>query len=115
DVAFAQGYVMAMDRLVQMDLARHKADGTLAELVGDPLIDGDIQMRVHHLRATVTQAWQALAASTDANDVQTAHMLTKFAAGVNAYAADLKNQVYTLPTALLLVYNPLTFKTWTEV
>src|SRR5207244_4269986 len=81
DVAFAQGYVMAMDRLVQMDLARHKADGTLAELVGDPLIDGDIQMRVHHLRATVTQAWQALAASTDANDVQTAHMLTKFAAG----------------------------------
>src|SRR5262249_47985340 len=32
DVAFAQGYVMAEDRLVMMDLARHLAEGTLSEL-----------------------------------------------------------------------------------
>src|SRR5438552_12937829 len=53
DVAFAQGYVMAQDRMVLMDLARHQADGTLTELVGElspTVIDGDIAMRAHHLR-----------------------------------------------------------------
>ena len=35
DVAFAQGYVTAQDRMLQMDLTRHSAAGTLAELLGD--------------------------------------------------------------------------------
>src|SRR4051794_32630214 len=47
DVAFAQGYVMASDRLVLMDLARRQADGTLSLLVGElspSVIDADIRM-----------------------------------------------------------------------
>jgi penicillin amidase len=117
DVAFAEGYMMAMDRLVAMDLARHRADGTLAELLGDAqpsLIDLDIQMRVHHLRSTAQRAWQMLVASTDPADVVAAQMLTKFAAGVNAYVADLQFQRYQLPPALDFVFDPKTFKTWTE-
>jgi penicillin amidase len=118
DVAFAQGYVMAEDRLIQMDLARHKAAGTLSELLGDvapSVIDGDIQMRVHHLRATVEAAWQTLSASTDDQDRVIARMLTSFAAGVNAYIADLQSQRYTLPPALAFLYDPQTVKPWTEV
>ena len=117
DVAFAQGYVTAQDRLLQMDLTRHSAAGTLAELLGDAspaLIDSDIQMRVHHFSQTVAQAWQTLSASTDPKDQTTAKMLTAYAAGVNAYIADLQNQKYNLAPALALFYNPATIKPWTE-
>src|SRR5690349_21349225 len=34
DAGFANGYIMAADRLSQMDLFRHFASGTLAELFG---------------------------------------------------------------------------------
>ncbi|MDB4968165.1 MAG: uncharacterized protein JWN44_3854 [Myxococcales bacterium] len=118
DVAFAQGYIMAEDRLIQMDLARHKASGTLSELLGDispSVIDGDIQMRVHHLRSTVESAWQTLQASQDPDDRGITKMLTSFAAGVNAYVDDLKSQRYQLPPALAFLYDPQTIKPWTEV
>jgi penicillin amidase len=101
-----------------MDLARRQADGTLSELLGeaDPaVIDIDIQMRVHHMRGTVTQAWQTMLSSHDPADEVTVTMLTKFAAGVNAYVADLKNQKYDQPTALAFIYNPQTFRDWTEI
>ena len=53
DVAFAQGYVMAHDRLPQMDILRRFGAGTLAELFGalDPsVIDTDLEMRVHRMK-----------------------------------------------------------------
>jgi acyl-homoserine lactone acylase PvdQ len=49
DVAFVQGFVIAHDRLPQMDLLRRLAAGRLAELFGasDPaVIDGDLAMRL---------------------------------------------------------------------
>jgi len=49
DLAFAQGYVMAADRLPQMDLFRHFASGTVAELFGaldQGQIDTDLEMRM---------------------------------------------------------------------
>jgi penicillin G amidase len=118
DVAFAQGYVTAQDRMLQMDLTRHSAAGTLSELLGDispALIDSDIQMRAHHFTQTCTQAWQTLSSSTDPTDQTTAKMLTSFAAGVNAYVADLQSQKFTLPPALVFLYDPQTIKPWTEI
>ncbi|MCA1663970.1 MAG: penicillin acylase family protein, partial [Myxococcales bacterium] len=118
DVAFAQGYVTAQDRMLQMDLTRHSAGGTLAELLGDvspALIDSDIQMRAHHFTQTCTAAWQTLSSSTDPKDMTTAKMITSFSAGVNAYIADLQSQKYTLPPALVFLYDPQTIKPWTEV
>ena len=118
DVAFVQGYVTAQDRLFQMDLVRHQAAGTLSELLGDiapSVIDGDIQMRVHHFKATCQAAWQTLSTSTDPSDQTTTKMLTKYAAGVNAYIADLQSQRYSLPSALVFLYAPSTIKPWTEV
>jgi acyl-homoserine lactone acylase PvdQ len=34
DMVFLQGYLHARDRLLQMDVSRRRADGTLAELLG---------------------------------------------------------------------------------
>src|SRR5262245_56652420 len=107
DVAFAQGYVMAMDRLVQMDLARHKADGSLAELVGGlfpSTINDDIVARMHHRRATAQAQWDELRASSDEADRQVAAVLTSFAAGINAYVRDLNDRKYDFPSALFLTY-----------
>jgi penicillin amidase len=118
DVAFAQGYVTAQDRMLQMDLTRHSAAGTLSELLGDiqpSLIDSDIQMRAHHFTQTCTAAWQTLSSSTDPQDMTTAKMITSFSAGVNAYIADLQSQKFTLPPALVFLYDPATIKPWTEV
>jgi penicillin amidase len=53
DAFFANGYVMAADRLPQLDLFRHFGSGTISELFGalDPArIDDDIRMRLHRLR-----------------------------------------------------------------
>lgn len=118
DVAFVEGYVMAEDRLIQMDLARHNAAGTLSELLGDvapSVIDTDIRMRVHHFTATVQAAWQTLSTSTDPQDQEITKMLSSFAGGVNAYIDDLKSGRYQLPPALDFLYDPQTIKPWTEV
>src|SRR2546425_2561549 len=55
DVAWVQGWIQAQDRLVQLDLARHLAEGRLAEIAGElseSIIDQDISMRMHHLGST---------------------------------------------------------------
>lgn len=118
DVIFAEGYVHAMDRLVPMDLLRHNADGSLAELVGGlsaSAVDGDIQMRLHHLRRTAEQAYATLTASTDPKDKLLVKMLTAYAAGVNAWIDVLKNGNAPLPAPLILLYDPHTTRPWTEV
>src|SRR5687768_4992110 len=61
DLAFAQGYVMASDRMQQMDLFRHFAAGKISRLFGalDPAqIDGDLMMRIHGFEATATATWE---------------------------------------------------------
>lgn len=118
DVAFAQGYLMAHDRLPQMDLARHNADGTLGLLVGTlspAVLDTDIKMRMHHMRATAQQAFDALKASSDPADGDLVKFLGRFADGVNAYIADLQAGKYTLPKDLALFYPPKAALPWTEV
>ncbi|GAC1700683.1 MAG: penicillin acylase family protein [Candidatus Acidiferrum sp.] len=46
DLAEAQGYVMAQDRLWQMDLLRRVARGELSEIFGPPALDIDKKYRV---------------------------------------------------------------------
>ncbi len=118
DVVYAQGYVMAQDRLVQMDLLRHFASGTVAELLGalqEDLIDSDISMRVHHLRPTAEQVWQQISASSTDEDKALVQALSRFAAGVNAYITELSAGNRTLPTVLNLIYNVQNTTPWTEV
>ena len=118
DVAFAEGYVMASDRLSQMDLARHKAEGTLAEIGGDlapSLLDGDIAMRAHHLKKTAADAFAELKASSDPSDQAIVQALTSFAAGVTAFISDVQAGKRTVPLAVKSAYDPATTQPWTEV
>lgn len=46
DVAFVLGYVMAQDRLWQMDYFRRAGQGRLAEILGSDYLDGDHLMRM---------------------------------------------------------------------
>ena len=73
DAAFVQGYVMAHDRLAQMDILRRFGAGTLAELFGAldaSVIDTDLSMRVHRMTFYAQQTWDMLQASSDPTDQQ---------------------------------------------
>ena len=50
DAFFAQGYVLAQDRLVQLELGRRLAAGELAELVGQAAVESDILTRRLRMR-----------------------------------------------------------------
>ena len=116
DIMYAQGYVMAHDRLVAMDLARHEADGSLASLAGGPqpsTLAQDIAMRAWHLRAQANANWEALQGSSDPEDQLLVKALEAYAAGVNAYAADLNAGKFTLPVDYAILYQPSSFVAWT--
>ncbi len=118
DVAYAQGYLVAHDRLIQLDFARHDADGSLCELIGllEPgIVAQDAQMRLHHLRAQAQAELQALQASADPADQLLVKALGRFADGVNAYAAALVAGSYALPADYFAIYQPQSFQPWTPV
>ncbi|MBA3456059.1 MAG: penicillin acylase family protein [Deltaproteobacteria bacterium] len=71
DAAFVQGYVMAHDRLPQMDILRRFGAGTLSELFGalDPeVIDTDLEMRMHRMRPLARETWDRLRTSDRSNN-----------------------------------------------
>jgi penicillin G amidase len=118
DVAFAQGYIMAHDRLPQMDILRRFGAGTLGELFGalDPsVIDTDLEMRVHRMKPLAQQTWDMLQASTDPTDQEIVQLLQRFADGVNAYATDLGAGKYDLDPNLLVSFDPARFAAWSPV
>ena len=78
DLFFAQGYVHAQDRLWQMEFNRHVSGGSLAELFGRPLVEGDKAMRTLGLRRAAERDAALLSPSTRA-------ILEAYAQGVNAY------------------------------
>lgn len=80
DVTFVQGYLHAADRFFQMDFLRRVASGTLGELVGQPALSNDIQLRTLGLRRA---AW---ATFSELNSVEKA-WLKAYADGVNHFLA----------------------------
>jgi penicillin amidase len=46
DALRAQGFVTAQDRLLNIEFGRHLANGRLAELIGEPGLKSDVQVRV---------------------------------------------------------------------
>lgn len=86
DLAFAQGYVHAQDRLWQMDIQRRVARGQISEIVGKAALDTD--------RATRTLGFERLAAA-DITDIP-AHLLEdleSYISGINAYVDVLGNNL----------------------
>jgi len=78
DLFFLNGWVHAEDRLFQMDLNRRQPSGTLAELLGQGALAGDVQARTIGLRRAAERTVPAL--STSARQA-----LDAYAAGVNAW------------------------------
>jgi penicillin amidase len=81
DLLYAQGYVVASERLWQMDLMRRLAGGRLAEVMGEKVLAADRFFRTIGLHAAAAHSLATI------DDVDRAH-LEAYAAGVNAYIAD---------------------------
>src|SRR5688500_4933240 len=116
DAAFVQGYVMAHDRLPQMDILRRFGAGTLSELFGglDPsVIDTDLEMRMHRMKPLATEAWQQMQGNPA--DAEVVQLLQRFSDGVNAYAAELKAGTWQLDDAVLVSFDPQRFAAWSPI
>jgi len=78
DVVMVLGYVMAQDRLWQMDYLRKASQGRLAEILGTAYLDGD------HLMRTVRAGRAKADLSADLGERERV-WLDRFVAGINAY------------------------------
>ncbi len=81
DLAFAQGYVTAQDRLWQMDMIRRIAAGELAEILGAKYVALDKRQRYLQIRHTAETAAKNL-------DAPTRSLLEAYSRGVNAFIHD---------------------------
>jgi penicillin amidase len=87
DMYFAEGYLQARDRMFQMDLLRHMAEGRIAELVGNvpygdgTALDADVFMRF----VGGLDDYAAIANNLPAEE-RTA--ILAFTAGINAWIAE---------------------------
>jgi len=116
DLAFAQGYVMASDRIQQMDLFRHFASGRISELFGAldaGQIDGDLEMRMHRFEPNAIATWELLQASEDPEDQELVVFLTRFSDGVNRFLKDLRDGVKTIDPTVLSFFDPMRTADWT--
>lgn len=103
DVAFAQGYTTAQDRLWQMDMFRRNALGELSEVLG-PLT---IRLDEEHCRLGFREA---AAQAMESVDEGSRRVLGRYAAGVNAF---VNAHLHNLPLEFhLLRYQP---RPWTPV
>lgn len=80
DLLLAQGFVVAQDRLFQMDLLRRHAAGELAEVLGRSVVGHDRLQRTLQVRASADHALAQMSPTQR-------HILERYAAGVNASIA----------------------------
>src|SRR5688500_3794717 len=78
DLFFAQGFVVAQDRLFQIDQWRRIANGETAELAGKEAVEADRLARLLRYRGDADAEWASY--SPDAKQIATA-----FTNGINAY------------------------------
>ena len=87
DAFFAQGYVVAQDRLWQMEIWRRTAEGRLAEIVGPQAVARDRLARLLKYRGA------ADAAELAAYHPEAKRLMTAFVAGVNTFIAQHLNRL----------------------
>ena len=81
DLFFAQGYVMAQDRLWQMELWRRDKEGRMAEIVGPGAIERDRQARLLRYRGPMDdREWTSY-------HPEGRRIFEAYASGVNAFIA----------------------------
>jgi penicillin amidase len=102
DLYFAQGYVVASDRLWQMDLSRRTARGELSEIFGTLALAQDKIHRTYNFAGVAEAEVARLPAKERA-------LLEAYAGGVNAYIASLDARSLP-PEFQILQYRP---RPWT--
>jgi penicillin G amidase len=78
DLFFAQGFVVAQDRLFQMELWKRSGQGRLAEVLGPAALERDINARRLRYRGNLAAEFASYAPDTR-------QILEAFTSGINAY------------------------------
>jgi penicillin amidase len=115
DAAFANGYVVASDRLLQLELMRHFAKGEVAAIFGAlsaEQIDSDLEMRMHRIGPRSQAMYDAMAASTDPDDQGAVTYIRRYADGVNFYLAELRAGKHQLDEAVAVFLDPDRMDDW---
>ncbi|MDI3269393.1 MAG: penicillin acylase family protein [Bacillota bacterium] len=108
DLFFAQGYVVARERLVQMDVMRRQAGGRLAEILGPTAVKSDAVELALGLRPVA----EATATRMAQEDPEIFRLVEAYAAGVNAWIQEARRTHRLPPFFRLLQYEP---EPWTAV
>jgi penicillin G amidase len=106
DLYYAQGFVMAKDRLWQMDFVSYVSSGRLSELVGEKALKMDRYHRRIGLRKAAENSLELLS-----KDPETSEAVNAFTDGVNAYIQKLSSSQYPIEYKLL-GYKP---EAWTPL
>lgn len=96
DLMYAQGYVQAQDRLLQMELTRRAVSGRLAEVLGAAQVPSDRFYRVIGFKRAADEAVSQIEQATRDN-------LQAYADGVNAFLADVKRGAAKYPAEFLVL------------
>lgn len=96
DLFFAQGYNAARDRLFQLEMWRRQATGTMAELMGERMLDHDIGARLMRFRGDLQQEMQHYHPRGD-------QIIPAFVAGINAYIDEMLVDPSRLPLEFRLM------------
>ncbi len=101
DMAEAQGYVLAQDRLWQMDLLRRVARGRLSEILGSATVEIDKEFRTFNFSRTADR-------EVDQMDPESRRLMEAYARGVNHF---IEQHSSRLPMEFtLLKYKPEPWK-----
>ena len=98
DLYFAQGFVMAQDRLWQMDLLRRVAGGETAEIFGASVLEEDKRWRKYGFAKIAADSLPSMTAEVRAS-------LENYARGVNAFIATLDDKSLP-PEFQILQFRP---------
>ncbi|MGC2791189.1 MAG: penicillin acylase family protein, partial [Candidatus Sulfotelmatobacter sp.] len=83
DLFFAQGFVVAQDRLFQMEMWKRAGQGRLAEVLGPSAVQRDINARLLRYRGDMKAEYASYAPDTEA-------ILSAFTDGINAEIRSLR-------------------------
>ena len=96
DAAFAQGYLMARDRLWQMDMVVRAISGRLSEILGESALEYDRQMRRYGMARSAKADYAFMR-----NYPYDHRLALAYADGVNAYVDELRPRDYPIEFKLL--------------